>query len=290
MNRFVRALAGLTAAALIVLMAVLLGQPAGAATTPTPATDCKTVVTHLANRPDHGHGTPDVWALDTMTRTVEVCAQQPAQNAAVAIETWTYTATLTDVGTFLTQAGPTGSPNDGKPLVGGVAGALQGKAIFNKFTAPHDWIAWDPSAVDGKNFNGTEPGSTGDWLKLLWKDGLKQSGIDSYAWIYQTCVGKIVRKGYVEQWVDSSSNHDGQDASAGDITGKRCPTGSPSPSATTPSALPSLPLPTTPGVSLPVTGSNVPLLIGGGVTLVTAGAVLLVLTLRRRRNRVEFTA
>lgn len=257
----------------------------------TPPPDCKTVTTHLVNRPDHGHGTPDVWALDTVTRTVKVCAQPPAtlQAEKIAIDTWTYTAELTDVGTFLTQAGVHGSPNNGASLAGGVHGAVLGVATFAKFTAPHDWGYWDASTLDGKTFNGSEPTSTSDWLKLLWKDGFSGSSITKYSWVYQTCVDKIVKSGWVEQWVDASFNNDGQNANAGDIRGRTCPTRSPSPSpsaskTTTGGAV------TTGGTpSLPVTGAPVPLIVLGGLVLVGAGIAGVILA-RRRRDRLTFEA
>lgn len=270
---------------------------AGAALSCTPVQaaappDCKTVVTHLVDRPDNGHGTPGTWALDTMTRTLVVCRVVEAAPAAkVAIDTWTYNAVLKDSGTFVTRVGAHGSPNNGVALAGGVHGVVSGKADFAKFTAPHDWIAWDASAVDGKTFTGSAPVPTGDWVKQLWKDGFGGTSITSYGWVYQTCVGKIVTKGYVEQWIDSSaeSNNDGQSASAGDITGKACPVASASPSA--PASAPTSPRPTSPtAVSLPVTGSNTPAIAAGGAGLLGLGVVLVVLAMRRRRTRVEFTA
>jgi len=271
------------------LAGAALACPTVAGATPPP--DCKTVTSHLVNRPDHGHGTPDVWALDTVTRTVQVCVQPPAalQTEKVAIDTWSYTAKLTDTGTFVTQAGTHGSPNNGASLAGGVHGAVLGAATFAKFTAPHDWIAWDPSALDGKTFNGSEPTSTGDWLKLLWKDGFGGSSINMYSWVYQTCVDKIVKSGWVEQWIDGSFNNDGQDAKAGDIRGRVCPTRSPSPSPSPSTSQTSTAGAVTTGgtPSLPVTGAPVPLIALGGLVLIGAGIGGLALA-RRRRDRVQF--
>lgn len=241
--------------------------------------DCKTVTTTLQDRPDNGHGTPGIWALDTMDRTVKVCHVVTPQVAAVEIGTWVYSATLSDEGTFTTVPGDTNSPNDGKAVVK-QTGTVSGTATFSNFTAPHDWIAWDNS-IDGKTYHGTAPAATNDWVSLLWKDGASKTGITDYEWTYKTCS---------ETWVDSSNpkNNDGQDDSAGDITGKACASPSPSPSASSSKAAPVVhsPSPTSKTATLPVTGSNIPYVLGGGVAILAAGSILWILG-RRRRTRFE---
>lgn len=258
----------------------LLAPPAHAAVA---APDCKTVVSHLVDRPDNGHGTPGTWALDTMTRTVKVChlpeaEAAPAVAKTVEVDAWTYTAALVDDGTFVTQGSATGSPNAGAAIVAGMHGTVKGVAGFAKFTAAHDWAYWNGAALDGKTFTGLAPSSTGSWIGNLWSDGFGGTQIVAYKWIYKTCT---------ESWVDSSeeANGDGTADVAGDITGKACPSPSPSaPAPTTPAATVSA----TPAASLPVTGpggTGVLLAVGAGLIL---GGAMLYTTVRRRR--VRFTA
>lgn len=253
-------------------LGAVLAHPAGAA-----APDCRTVTSHLIDRPDNGHGTPSMWALDTLDRKITVCHQEAPAVAKVAIETWTYTATLTDAGTFVTQAGAHGSPNAGVALAGGTKGAVNGHATYLKFTAPHDWGYWNGDAMDGKTFHGSAPSGTDGWIANLWTDGFSGTHIDSYSWTYKTCV---------EQWVDSSEegNGDGTSDSAGDITGKACP--SPSPSRTTQPTAPVTSSPVIGAPSLPVTGFPVGLAVTAGAVLVAAGGTALALS-RRRRTKFE---
>ena len=279
------------AAIFMVAVAVgIVGAPSVAAAEPTASPeDCKTIVLNLKDRPDSGnHGT---WALDTITRTIKVChvVEQTALKTEVVINTWKYAATVTDVGTFVTVAGAHNSPNNGHAVVGGVNGAMAG-GFHAHFTAPHDWIAWDGDAWNGKTLTGaTGAGNptTSETVKKLWKDGFNGSSIDNdWAWVYQTCVKVLAKKGFVEFWIDNHKT-DGEGKQDGDIWGKRCPSPSPSASSST------NPLPTLtaapPSDSLPITGSNVPLVVGGGAALVLIGGVLFVLA-RRRGRTVRFQA
>lgn len=280
-----RPLRMLTAAGAAVAVAgllVLAAAPAAAAIADDDA--CRTVVAHLTDRPDNGHGTPPVWALDTVTRTVKVCHAEdaPAPAAAVEVKTWDYTATLVDEGTFVTKGSATGSPNAGIALTAGMHGTVHGAATFAKFTAPHHWGYW-VEAFDGKSFTGSAPSGTGDWIKNLWSDGFSGTQITDYKWTYETCT---------ETWVDSSEegNGDGTADSAGDITGKACPTPSASPSvSTSPSGSTIVAVPADTSGSLPVTGSKEALIAGGGALAVAVGTVLVIL-FRRRRDETTFVA
>lgn len=264
---------GLKAA--LVIWGVLAASFVSVLTAQAAEMDCRTVSSHLVNRPDNGHGTPAVWALDTMTRTVKVCHPPEVAPAAakVPVDTWIYTAELADEGTFVTQGGPTNSPNAGTTLTTGVHGTVSGAATFVKFAALHDWGYWTGDVLNGKTFGGTDPSGTGDWIKNLWSDGFSGTKIATYKWTYKTCS---------EQWVDSSeeANGDGTADAAGDITGKPCPSSSASPSpSSSVSAAPVADRPT-----LPVTGpggrTQVMVALGGG--LVLSGGVL-ILAIRRRR-------
>jgi hypothetical protein len=236
--------------------------------------DCKTVTSHLVNRPDNGHGTPAVWALDTVDRTVKVCHVEPEVAAKVAIDTWTYSATLTDTGTFKTQPSAHGSPNAGAQLLA-QTGTVHGEATFATFTAPHDWGYWNDTALQGKTFTGSAPSGTSDWVKHLWTDGFSGTQIADYSWNYATCT---------EQWVDSSAegNDDGQADSAGDITGKACPSPSPSPSHST--AAPTVSASPAAGASLPVTGNRPWLYAGAGLLALGLGVAFVIAGRSKRRN------
>jgi len=198
-----RTLAFLGSTALgLLFSAFLFSQPALATTS-----DCKTVTSHLVNRPDNGnHG---VWADDSLTRTVKVCVvPTPELKAdAVQVNTWKYHAEVTDEGTFVTKAGAHLSPEHGVALVGGVNGKMSGHFTAD-FTAAHDWAYWNGAAFDGKTFTGAPGGAnptTSDWVKALWTDGFKGSSINKdWWWKYGTCN---------ELWRESA------EGDQGDITG-----------------------------------------------------------------------
>jgi len=165
-------------------------------------------------RPDSGHHGD--WATLILTRKTHVC--RTAED--------TYTATISDDGTLTTLASL--SPRDGVSLTAGTTGEVHGT---------YDWT------FTAKNLNldalvsPSADTTTSTWLQEL----VKASGGEwcngeghEYIWTYTTCS---------EKWVDASNNNDGQDGSAGDITGKKCPveTPTPTPSSSTPVSHPSTP-------------------------------------------------
>jgi LPXTG-motif cell wall-anchored protein len=239
---------------------------------------CKTATTTLTDRPDSGlHGD---WAKDTFTRTVKLCETGPVEAAAaVAIAARSsYTATVTDAGTFTTVAGK--SPDAGVDLAAGITGYLAG-GFTATFTAEAGFKHYG-GVFDGKTYSGTAPSTTGDWVKNLWGGGdfTSVTNLVAWKWTYWTC-GRDEGKA-VEKWVNVEAGN------RGDITGKACPSPSPSASATAsastgPTAGAS---PSTGGTAggLPVTGSNTGMYAGGGVVLLAAGAGLYLATRRRRRE------
>jgi len=278
-------------AAIAMLSPTLFGGTAHAA-----VQDCKTTTTNL-NRPDHGHGTVNggYWANLSIVRKTVICIIVDSELKAQDVQPPAmvhYHANVTDNGTLVTIAGATLSPNDAKPLKGGVKGVVQG-SYTQDFYAEAGWLKYQGN-FNGQTYSGTNnPSSTGDWVKKVWGgDDFKSKGLnDDWLWAYQTCVKEYVSEGFVEMWVDSGAkdNNDGQSDSAGDITGKPCPSASPSAShaATTPAG--ATPTPSVP--SLPVTGANVPILLGGGGALLIAGLLIVgTLYMRKRRDRVRFVA
>lgn len=262
------------------------------------AQDCKTgpetVVTHLVDRPDTGHGTDNegVWALNKMDRKVtitKVAATQPAA-AAKGADMWAYQAVVTDEGTFVTKAGQHLSPNKGDKLQGNVKGKVSGTFTVD-FAAPKCFKGYEGN-FNGETFTGTAPTGTSKWVPEVWGGEINVIADlgTNYKWTYTTCS---------EQWLTAYNNGDGQAPGAGDITGKgyaECSAPKPSASASAPAPAPSVapsvapgrgggqPAPTTPAAapSLPITGSKIPYIVGSAVALLGVGAGALFLSRRRR--------
>jgi hypothetical protein len=234
----------------------------------------KTVVTHLTNRPDSGHGKPDgsPWALITMDRKVTITKVEAVQplNALNAEYPWSYHAVVTDEGTFVTKGGAHLSPNKGDKLVADTKGKVSGTFSVD-FTAGKCFNGYKGNFAD-KTYSGDEPASTSAWVAKVWGADERfhiTTNLDAnYRWSYTTCS---------EQWLDAYNNNDGQANGAGDITGKACPTPAPTASATAPASAGGQ------AGGLPVTGSNTGMLAGGAAVLVAVGAGLFVVGQRRRK-------
>jgi hypothetical protein len=236
-----------------------------------------------------------VWALDTFTRTVNITGgpgyvlrsvddDAPSMEAQIAETrqqypeitlcdlvkhlhlTWAYSAEVEDVGTFVTKAGATLSPNAGAALIGGMPGTMEGGFTAN-FTAPAHWCSFDASNLDGKTVQGDKAPSTPTWVPSMF--GLERTAInDDWEWTYKTCT---------EQWWDAAdeASNDGQSEEAGDITGLACPT--PTPTTAPPTVVPN-------AEQLPVTGASVGGVVAVGGGLVLTGIMLIVgLFVSRRR-------
>lgn len=150
-------------------------------------------------RPDSGHHGD--WATLVLVRSVHVC--RTSENH--------YTATITDDGTLITL--DSASPRQGLPLAAGTTGTVHGT---------YDWTFVAENLNLDALVSPDPDTKTGVWLEELVKasGGKWCSGSGhEYIWTYITCS---------EQWVDASSNDDGQVDTAGDITGKACPTPVPS--------------------------------------------------------------
>lgn len=294
---------GAISALILAGTAALAGAPASAA---APEPEHRTVVTTVVGRDDSGnHG---VWASVDLTRTVEVTggpgyvlpglSAQAAGEKAAKTRTehpeftvcdltnylhlrWSYTATVTDDGAFVTKAGAALSPNDGKPLAAGVKGTITG-SFTATFTAPAHWCTFDGEALAGRTVAGSDAPKTSVWVRSLFTAGFDGASInDDWTWTYVTCS---------ESWWDAANpkSSDGESDTAGDITGKACPT----PAATVKPTVSA-----TVGAggggssgsdqpSLPVTGPKAGAVALGGFVLLFAG-VFLVGAIRRRRTRFE---
>lgn len=203
----VTALAVASVAAFAVTM--LGGTVASAATE-----DCRTITTQFVSHEDWGNGSPQHWADDTLTRVTTVC-HVPAPEATltkkdalvVPVEGWVYSVSIVDKGVFTTIGGDN-SPNNDHLVLSGVPGVMEGyyKTLV---LAPSEWAYWN-STLNGSTVPAGAHPRTGEFVGLLFTQGDKSSDEVLYKWTYTTCN---------EQWVDASNNHDGQDNSAGDITG-----------------------------------------------------------------------
>lgn len=252
----------------IALLAVFrLASPAQA-TEPT----CVTSVAHLVNRPDGGHGTDNggVWALLNVKRTTHVC-QVPAElNVQTALDTWTYQATVKDEGALVTLEGDHLSPAQGDALKSGVTGTVLGEFKTETFTAAANFVTYNDSH-EGKTYTGMpatdSPERTGNWVAALFNEKLTTK-IHSYNWVYTTCN---------EKWVNASTNNDGTDPGAGDITGKEpCAVPTPTPTASTSATAPPA------ADALPVTGMKTSTIVLFGAAVSVVGVSLLWLGRRRR--------
>ena len=122
-----------TIPALLASAALLAGAGAASASVHSVPQPQVRAVTFVTDRPDGGNGSPDpYWADDTMTRTLVITRTGGTPGA------YTYTATLTDEGEFITIKGAQ-APNQAPSYAGEVirsrsAGIIQGYADFS-FTA-----------------------------------------------------------------------------------------------------------------------------------------------------------
>lgn len=168
-------------------------------------------VTQVSNREDGGHGTPSVWADDSMTRTVNVTLDHEvpaAQCGAGAASCFAYFGTVTDDGTFRSVAGGK-SPHAGVDIAGIVQGQIQGVSSV-EFVAssgqPDGTLV--PAVASGNAI------STGVWARQLFPSGTTFGAETQPAYAYTYSA-----PGTCEIWTDSSNNSDGTSASAGDIQG-----------------------------------------------------------------------
>ena len=124
----------------------------------------------------------------------------------------TYTAEVTDEGTFVTEGGPANSPQENDPLADGVPGTFNG-SYWAGFTAASGFQNFTAmtGTKDGAP-NGTDNPSTGNWVKSMFSDFDGTSLFpNSWQWVYTTCV---------EKWVNGADDLGG---SFGYIVGKPVP-------------------------------------------------------------------
>jgi hypothetical protein len=178
-------------------LAVGVAAPLLAAVPANAALADQVVTATVKYHADNGHGSPAHWADDTFVRTMKIHKTSAHH----------YTVTTNDVGTFTTRKNA-GSPNNDVTIsrkltgpytsqsVGHITGDLKASAVLH---------------LSGKTYYGNQFSSNA-WANQFFKTGATGNAFNAaYKFTYKTLD---------EQWVDASWNHDGTDASAGDITGK----------------------------------------------------------------------
>jgi hypothetical protein len=180
-----------------------------------------TASTSLSNRDDSGNGADNGgnWATDAFIRTVNLTRHEagPVSNCGGSATTcYFYTASLTDSGTFTTQANAD-TPNQActEPTVGTCAGLdIQGTVAGN-FTGGSKIEFWASSNTPNASLvpatvSGDSP-STTNWVKQFFSGGTDFSSVSllNWSWSYNapaTC----------ETWVDALSNGSGNGTFAAD--------------------------------------------------------------------------
>lgn len=183
-----------------VALTVGAGLTSVAANASTAVSDV-TVTAVIKEHADNGHGTPAHWATDSFTRTLKIHETSPGN----------FALTTTDTGSFTTIQGAGAPAGSGKVisriLTGAFAGSGAGTATGTLIT--------NPASRSGRVFDdvhGTPFPGSGDWAKDFFTSGASVSPFGTaYSFSYTTAD---------EKWVDSSTNNDGQDPAAGDITGR----------------------------------------------------------------------
>jgi hypothetical protein len=216
--------------------AAALAASAGAAhASPPPVTVHAS--TKITDRPDGGNGNPQWWADDTMTRTLKITKTGGTPGH------WTFDAEVTDKGTFTTRKGaPT--PNQGGSYAGDtiqstVTGAINGTVDYS-FTAtslPSSARNLGVPPRENDNGNPLNGFSTPLWYELAFPAGTTfgGDGIGAWSWTYKATVitatsqQVCLTRGWCwpvpavhvshQQWVDASSNADGDLPADGNVTG-----------------------------------------------------------------------
>jgi hypothetical protein len=142
--------------------------------------DTRVVTTHLVDRPDSGED-GNTWATDDLQRTVVI----EEISEAAEFGRSHYVLTVTDVGTFTAIEGElTPQDDDGLDMFDySFKGTVKG-GFTSAFTAPSDFASFDRTAVRGV-YEGTEPGSSGQWVSLLFGNAQGVLNFVEWSWTYR---------------------------------------------------------------------------------------------------------
>jgi hypothetical protein len=214
--------------------AALVASAGAAAASPQPHKVA--AVTFVTDRPDSGNGSPDpYWADDTITRTLTITQTGGTAGA------YTFTAALTDAGTFTTIKGEQ-APNQGGSYAGDVikskvTGPMTGYADFSFTASSLPDAGFNAGIPLTENDHGAVPSdSTSTWFELAFPAGTTFSGgIGDWSWTYDATVMVTTSEkvclapGFCwtipvvhavrQQWIDGYNNGYGDLAGDGQITG-----------------------------------------------------------------------
>lgn len=211
-------MAGAAAVALGIVSAAAFGSSASAVTSSASVIGPGTgwiYSTSVQNRPDNGHGTPARWAYDNFTRKLTLTLANPASCPGMpATGDTCYVATISDSGTFDAILGAGAPAGTGGQITHSVHGTMAGTYNLTAYAPDADDPNLGGTVPATENDNFTDPTgvhTTTNWLTQAFPtpgDVVVSGG--AYSWKYaDTC----------ESWTDASTNNDGQDPSAGNITG-----------------------------------------------------------------------
>lgn len=185
-----------------------LGLLAAGFAVPAQAAAAQTVTSTVKNHADNGHGTPAHWADDTWTRTSTIT---PGDTDG------TYTVHLAGKGTFATVK-DAGSPNGGGATVGAKVSGDFAEDLTATVTGAKQRGATGLNNINNKVYDDktTVHFTTTEWIKHLFAKNGDGATVNITAYTYKYGTG-------CETWTDANTNNDGQDETAGNITGKKCP-------------------------------------------------------------------
>jgi hypothetical protein len=166
--------------AILAVFGLALGTSLVAAPAANAEDDVRVVTTHLVDRPDSGED-GNTWATDDLQRTVVI----EEISEAAEFDRSHYVLTVTDVGTFTATEGElTPQDDDGLDVFDrSFKGTVKG-GFTSAFTAPSDFESFDRTAVRGV-FEGIEPGSSGQWVSLLFGNAQGVLNFTEWSWTYR---------------------------------------------------------------------------------------------------------
>lgn len=178
--------------------------------------------TRITDRPDGGNGSPPYWADDNFTRDLVITPAAGNPATCTVSTPCSYTAVLTDNGTFTTIKGEQ-TPNQGPGYTGDViesrvTGTMTGYADFSftatsaPSTAPNQGV---PVYVNDHNTApsgvtlGTDAGTSG-WYELAFPSGTAfgGTGIGDWSWKYDASIRTVTyRTTYRTIWTWKHEHH-----------------------------------------------------------------------------------
>ncbi|HEY2281195.1 MAG TPA: hypothetical protein VGI00_22785 [Streptosporangiaceae bacterium] len=198
----------------------------GGGRTPAPRPVTATATSHISDHPDGGHGTTNpYWAEDTINRTVTVklVGSTAADNCGASVaHCYSYTATLSDDGTFLANVGAdapnqSGTYADSKEVRPQARGTMIGGAPVTFYASSNH----PDAALVARNYDNHGAVASGKFTTSLWVEQFFPNGttfaavsLPTYKWTYST-----TNLQHRQTWVDSSSNGDGNAQGDGNIVG-----------------------------------------------------------------------